>query len=728
MTTSEAAWPQTPTAIERAARAEAARNNAADSKLSDVSSLQVGPSAGVVSPRRVLHRVVLPRPDDPPEVRTLYLDEPENRHGHTAEVLSRSAVTVPPSCQLSFATYFNAFPASYWKRWTRVEEVALRLTVHGAGRVDLYRSKSNGDVVHLEGKQLDTGGRQIELEFRESLAPFEDGGWVWFDVATERQSLTITDAAWIIDEPLPAQPLAVVITTFNRPADCVTALAALAEDPAVRDAVTKVFVVDQGSVKVRDHHRFAAAAARLGDRLVMIDQENLGGSGGFTRGMLEALRTPGIEHVLLMDDDVRLEPDSVLRAHAFARALSSPVIVGAQMLNMQVRSQLHAMGEIVDLKSSFWRPAPGAVSGHDFAQVTLRQQRALHARVHSTYNAWWMCLFPREVLERTGLPLPFFIKWDDAEYGLRAGECGFPTVTLPGCAIWHMPWTDKDDTTDWTAYFHLRNRLITMALHSPYDVRPAILHEGFRTTFKHLMAMEYSTVALRHKSIEDFLAGPDGLFASLREALPAVQKLREGYDDARIFSSAQQLPMPLFDPVRMERLLQPPVHPAAIAKRAVATVYRHLRAPKPQTRERPQINVPASNARWFLLGMVDSATVSNADGSGVTFRKRDPQQFRALLARTIALHRRLIAEWADTARRYRAAIPTLTSVESWDQVFGQAAPGGPPAPVSCGPPSAAPRGTPAPESCGPPAPAPRPTPAAERLGPRPGPGPGSADL
>jgi hypothetical protein len=69
--------------------------------------------------------------------------------------------------------------------------------------------------------------------------------------------------------------------------------------------------------------------------------------------------------------------------------------------------------------------------------------------------------------------------------------------------------------------------------------------------------------------------------------------------------------------------------------------------------------------------MVDSATVSNADGSGVAFRKRDPQQFRALLARTITLHRRLIAEWAVTAQRYRAAIPTLTSVESWDRVFGE---------------------------------------------------------
>jgi galactofuranosylgalactofuranosylrhamnosyl-N-acetylglucosaminyl-diphospho-decaprenol beta-1,5/1,6-galactofuranosyltransferase len=683
VTTQEAADPQAlamgegndpvevPTAIERAARREAARNNAADSKLSDVSSLQVGPAVGLVAPQRVLHRVVMPRADDPPAVRPLYLDEPETLHGRTAEVTSRSTVILPPACQLSFATYFNAFPASYWKRWTRVEEVALRLTVRGSGRVDLYRSKSNGDVVHLEGKQFDAVADPIQLEFRESLAPFEDGGWVWFDVATERGSLTVTDAAWIVDEPLPVRPLAVAITTFNRPADCVTALAALAEEQAVLDVVAKVFVVDQGSVKVRDHQRFADVAAQLADRLVVIDQDNLGGSGGFTRGMLEALRTTGIEHVMLMDDDVRLEPDSVLRAHAFASATSSPVIVGAQMLNLQVRSQLHAMGEIVDLRTSFWRPAPGSVYEHDFAKLTLRNQRLLHARIHSTYNGWWMCLFPREILERTGLPLPLFIKWDDAEYALRAAECGFPTVTLPGCAIWHMPWTDKDDATDWTAYFHLRNRLITLALHSTYDVRRAIVQDGFRTTFKHLMAMEYSTVALHHKSIEDFLAGPERLFASLRDALPAVRKLREGYDDARTFSSAQQLPMPLFDPVRVERLLEPPTHPAAIAKRALSTVSRHLRAPEPQTRDRPQINVPAGNARWFLLGMVDSATVSNADGSGVAFRKRDPQQFRALLARTIVLYRRLVAEWDVTAHRYRAAVPDLTSVESWETMFDQ---------------------------------------------------------
>jgi galactofuranosylgalactofuranosylrhamnosyl-N-acetylglucosaminyl-diphospho-decaprenol beta-1,5/1,6-galactofuranosyltransferase len=667
---------ESPVALDGAARADAVRQGAADSKIAGSSSLRVGGENERIDPRRVLQRVIMPRADDPLEVRPLYLDESDTVGGRTADVLSRRSITVPQSTQISFASYFNAFPASYWKRWTRVEEVALRVTVAGAGRVDLYRSKPNGDIVHLQGKQLDTETEAgtpatTEVEFRVSLAPFEDGGWVWFDVATRHGALTVTDAAWIVDTPLPLRRLAVAITTFNRPGDCVAALGALAEDEAVLDVVSTVFVVDQGSVKIRDHQDYPAVADRLGARLVVIDQENLGGSGGFARGMLEALTGTDVEQVLLMDDDVRLEPDSVLRAHAFASAVSSPVIVGSQMLNLQARSHLLAMGEIVDLETTFWRPAPGSVYDHDFAKLTLRHQRLLHARIDSTYNGWWMCLLPREVLEQVGLPLPLFIKWDDAEYALRAAEHGFPTVTLPGSAIWHMPWADKNDSSDWTAYFHLRNRLITMALHSKHDVRRALVTDGFRNTFKSLMAMEYSTVALHLKAIEDFLAGPHLLFDSLRDGLPAVQQIRKGYDDARMVSSAQELPTPLFDPVRIERLLEPPVHPVAIAKRALSTVSRHLRAPDPAAKERPQINVPARNARWFLLGTLDSATVSNADGSGVAFRRRDPQQFRSLLAHTVALYRRLVADWVPTAKRYRAAVPQLSSAEAWRAAFGQ---------------------------------------------------------
>ncbi|MBM4510018.1 glycosyltransferase family 2 protein, partial [Rhodococcus hoagii] len=53
---------------------------------------------------------------------------------------------------MSFCSYFNAFPASYWRRWTVLESVLLRLELNGHCRVDVYRSKADGSRIHVEGK------------------------------------------------------------------------------------------------------------------------------------------------------------------------------------------------------------------------------------------------------------------------------------------------------------------------------------------------------------------------------------------------------------------------------------------------------------------------------------------------------------------------------------------------------------------------------------------------
>jgi galactofuranosylgalactofuranosylrhamnosyl-N-acetylglucosaminyl-diphospho-decaprenol beta-1,5/1,6-galactofuranosyltransferase len=327
------------------------------------------------------------------------------------------------------------------------------------------------------------------------------------------------------------------------------------------------------------------------------------------------------------------------------------------------------MGEVVDLASCVWRAAPGAITDHDFGTGSLRDTRALHKRIDSTYNGWWMCLFPREVVEKVGLPLPLFLKCDDAEYSLRALAHDVPTVTLPGSAVWHEPWTDKNDTKDWTAYFHLRNRLIMAALHSPYDMRKTLLKQGARSAVRRLLSMEYSTAALELKAIEDFMAGPERLFDQLSTGLPEVQEVRKQYTDAQFLPSAREFPPPTFDMVKAEEMLHPPVHPAKIALRAGKALVHNLRSPDPAAVERPQVNLSSNSALWFLLGNLDSATVSNPDGSGVAFRRRDPKVFRELAKRTTQDYRRLIAEWPKLVEQYKAALPELTSAESWRKVF-----------------------------------------------------------
>lgn len=640
---------------------------AGESKLSDVTS--VGPGRRSVPAEQVLQRIIFPRAEDPLDVRALYVDEPSSQPS-AATVVSRRELEVPAHGTISFASYFNAFPASYWKRWTEVSEVVLRLKVRGAGRLDVYRSKPNGDSVHLEGTPVSSQDEWTWLEFRVSMTPFEDGGWIWFDVFTNDSELRVSEGAWTTDVELPQQKV-VVGTTTMRPVDCVVTLQALGEDSQVMDVVDRVIVADQGAQKIRDTEGFAEAERRLGEKLQVIEQANLGGSGGFTRIMYEGVHNSDVDQVLLLDDDIALEPDSVLRANAFARAATNPVIVGGQMLNLQARSRLHTMGEVVDLGSAMWRAAPGAVTDYDFAKYPLRKSKKLHQRIHSTYNGWWMCLFPREVIENTGLPLPLFLKMDDSEYSLRAGGHGYPTVSLPGAAVWHMPWTDKNDATDWTAYFHTRNRLIMAALHSPDDVKLNIVKQGLKLTLRHLLSMEYSTVALQLKAVEDFIAGPEGLFGTLRTKLPEVRELRRHYDDAQTLPSAREFPPPSADPIMAEGLLKPPVNPAVIAARASKALLHNLKEPEHEAGERPQLNVPAQSARWFLLGSLDSATVSNADGSGVAFRRRDPEEFRRLGVRAVADYRKLGREWSRLREAYRAALPELTSAESWKQVFDE---------------------------------------------------------
>ncbi|MGO1732996.1 MAG: glycosyltransferase, partial [Corynebacterium casei] len=511
-----------------------------------------------------VQRILLPKRGEPFDVRMLYIIEAEQNR-ERLRWSDRTSLTVPAGEEVSFQTYFNAFPASYWRRWSQLDSIILALDIEGEANISIYRSKQDGQRISVANHLVDTGHHEFELP----LKNFEDGGWLWFDVTAESEA-TISQAAWCAPSAPGQQTMpdgstiepsekrvSVGIPTFNRPTDAVAALQALAEDPVVDGIIDFVLMPDQGNQHPADEPGYDEAVAHFGERFSEFRQGNLGGSGGYSRIMFEALENTDSPFILYMDDDIAIEPDSILRAVQAARYAASPIIVGGQMLNLQERSQLRTTGEQVNRGDFMWGAAPHAVYDHDFAKYPLSaigdvqshkdpgsyDSRALHRRVDVEYNGWWMCLFPRVVAETNGQPLPLFIKWDDTEYSLRAAANGFPTVTWPGAAIWHMAWADKDDAIDWQAYFHLRNRLIVAALYHEGNAK-GITRSIFKSTLKHTMCMEYSTMAIQIEAMKDFLAGPDQLFDILESSLPRIAKLRSNYSDAVIINSADQLPAP----------------------------------------------------------------------------------------------------------------------------------------------------------------------------------------
>ncbi|SFL92674.1 glycosyltransferase [Geodermatophilus ruber] len=632
-------------------------------RVADASAAELATAKAVT----LLQRVILPRSGDPLKVRSLYVDE-SAAGTRRVKARTRSEASVAAGNEVSFATYFNAFPASYWRRWTVLRSVVLGMRVSGPGRVDVYRSKADGSIIHVTGAT--TSGDERVLEFELDLTPFEDGGWYWFDVTADDAPLVVHEAAWwAAQAPEHDTRLSIGICTFNRPGDCVAALSALADDPVVEQLISKVIVADQGNKKVRDGAGFGAASGALGDKLLLVEQPNLGGSGGFSRTMYEMLKNTDATHHILLDDDVQLEPDSIARAYAFARFTKVPMLVGGQMLALQDRSVLHTMGEVVARDKFFWRAAPNTEYAHDFAEDSLRESPDLHRRIDVDYTGWWMCLIPRQAVEQLGLALPLFIKWDDAEYGIRAGEQGFPTATLPGVAVWHLSWSDKDDTAGWQAYFHTRNRLVAAALHTPHKRGGRLLLDTFKFDLKFLIMLQYATAALHHRAYDDFLAGPEKLFPILPTALPTALEHQGDYPDGQVIGSSSDLPLPSMGAIKAERFMKPPTTPLTIGRTLAAALVHNLRRPKPEAAERPEMNISAQDARWFLLSRLDSATVGTADGRGVTFRRREQDTFWKMLNHSLRMHVRLLREFPKLKKQYREHLQQLTAPESWEKAF-----------------------------------------------------------
>jgi galactofuranosylgalactofuranosylrhamnosyl-N-acetylglucosaminyl-diphospho-decaprenol beta-1,5/1,6-galactofuranosyltransferase len=586
------------------------------------------------------------------------------------EILPRQTAVISEGRRVSFGTYFNAFPASYWRRWTTVDSVTLRVRVAGECTIIVYRSAAKGHSYPVETMRVETDQPET-VERTLSLAPFIDGGWYWFDIVAGARGTTLIEAEWaaLAGQARPGR-VSLGITTINRPEFILDHLRTLGDAPEVLDLLDVIYVIDQGTSHVTEHPDFADAAKKVGDRLRVIEQPNLGGSGGFSRMMDETRRAAQSDYLLMSDDDVKMEPESIRRAATFADLARRPTIVGGHMFSLFDRAVLHAFAETIAPGKWWWEIAPNTKPRHDFGHRNLRNTPWLHRRADADYNGWWMCLIPVQIIAEIGLALPAFLKWDDAEYSVRAREHGYPTVSLPGMATWHVTWQDKTDALDWQAYYHHRNRIVAALLHSPHKRGGRLLAESAERQLQSLLSMQYSTAALRLLAIEDVLSGPAHLHRDLATRLSELQEYRRPYRDAQAEPDIESFP-----PARRKapdnlKASTTPTNKINLLTKAATGTMHQLRAPRKGARERPQMALPNQDTAWWVLSRLDSAMVSAADGASAAWYQRDRKLFRSLSQRSTLLHARLLREWPRLAAEYRAAAAEFTSPEKWRETFG----------------------------------------------------------
>ncbi|MHA6792010.1 glycosyltransferase [Pseudonocardia bannensis] len=590
---------------------------------------------------------------------------PEDLYAEVTKGLARRErhrLELSPGSHVTTNTYFGRVHATYWQRWTTVTEVEVEALVTGSGRIRLMASDTNKVwriVAAHEAHDADRG--TIRLTAR--IDRFVDGGGLWLEFTTEADELLVEDVRWTVAAPTAVRPVSVVVCTFNRVDDCLNTLEAMADDPESLSGVDTVYVVDQGGDPVESRPRFAEVAARFGEQLRYLRQPNLGGAGGFTRGLFEATGTDAATHsdVVFMDDDVLLEPEILIRLTAFANHTTRPTIVGGQMLNLLHPTHLHIGAEYAD-PERLAAGLPVAEAFHDTDLLGLDERNLPNVqerRVDTEYNGWWACLIPAEIVRAVGYPLPMFFQWDDVEYGYRARAHGFPTVSLPGAGLWHADfgWKDWDE---WHRYFNLRNALITAALHTGFSVK-TIGKQISVLLGQYLIGMHYGLTATLLQAVEDFLIGPEILHDGSAAAAAEIRRIRAAYPETVAHSVSEQ-PHDFRDLQVVRAAPEPRMMGMTWLKRAVYQVAG-------KATHRTGL-IPAGDAHWWHVSLFERAVVTDMAETGVRVRTRDRARMRELTIRGAKLLRRFAAEGPAVAERYRAAQPMLTSRENWARLYG----------------------------------------------------------
>jgi galactofuranosylgalactofuranosylrhamnosyl-N-acetylglucosaminyl-diphospho-decaprenol beta-1,5/1,6-galactofuranosyltransferase len=585
----------------------------------------------------------------------------------------RDGITVRPGSSVTTNAYFGRFPASYWQRWTEVREVRWEAECSGKGAIRLVASDSDAQPRVVHAIRFDSA-EPTHVEMSAPLDRFVDGGALWLEFQTDQDELTVGHARWTVVEPAHRRPTAIAMPSYNRVSYAITTLLTLAADQETMDELTAVYLIDQGSDKIDASPDFPKVVKALAGKLTYIQQPNLGGAGGYSRGLLEASTNHGDHvNVLFMDDDIWLEPDVVFRLSSFEQHTVKPVIVGGQMLRLLHPDRLHVGAERADLN----RLAAGIVADNSLTNANMVEfvepkvnprakldpyardpQFQQDVRVEGGYNGWWACLMPSEVARNAGYPMPAFFQWDDIEYGYRARELGYPTVTLPGAGVWHLDF-DWKDWDDWHRYFNIRNSLITAALHSDFDHR-RISTGLLMQLVRYLVSMQYGLAATLIKAVEDFMVGPEIMRDGGVQAAAEIRKLRAEYPETVRHPASDVAGVDFAEAPLVGGNRRPVVPKVVVGMRLLNQLAGRVNG---------SASIPAASSYWWNVSRYATAVVTDLSQEGVRVRKLDRDNLRKLGKKGIAEIGKLYRQGPRVAQAYRKALPELTTRENWMRLY-----------------------------------------------------------
>ena len=411
--------------------------------------------------------------------------------------------------RVDFLTYLNCLSACKWHSYAGLDTAWLHIELMGTGTLEIVgvaecAHESCVLQKHRFGSETGVSERPSPLVLDIEL-PLVGFDLLSFALAPDKGTrVSITSAYFYVrvdESRVNPVRLALSTTTFNNEQYIMPNI------KLVRDAISAegdpiasnfhMFVVDNG--------RTLDVDAISDDVVSVIPNPNVGGSGGFARGMMAATKDPGaFTHVLLMDDDVRILPESILRTFnllSLAQGRYQTAFINGAMLSLE--EPVRQFEDVAFVKErGIYARCKGDLRVDALSDLLVNERTSVE--VPHAYGAWWYSCIPVSAIEDNGLPLPLFIRCDDVEFGVR----NRPTyMTMSGICVWHASFEGRFRASV-DCYQHVRNFLIAIAVDGVASERIFVKRID-RDVRQLLRDMDYISAERTLDGLADYLKGPD---------------------------------------------------------------------------------------------------------------------------------------------------------------------------------------------------------------------------
>ena len=551
-----------------------------------------------------------------------------------------------------FSTYFNSFSLNKWLEYTGLRNLSISLILEGRFFVEVYAATWFKDEIVQDCIYAKEFSCALPTQIKVPVDITKHDN-IYFRLISLQENSAAKKCYYYTDidaEELNPVDIDLVMCTFKREEYIKRNITLLKKNFLERKKYNasghyNIIVVDNG--QTLDEKEIETKDGRI----KLYPNLNTGGSGGFSRGMIESLKQNRATHILFMDDDVLVQVEAFERTYNLMRLLKEEykdAFLGGAMFRLDQKNVQHE--NLAAFRGNYWVSMKENLDVSDYVNVVFNEK---FEKLDHLYGGWWYCCMPVTMLGLDHLPYPFFIRMDDMEFSIRNSK---HWVTLNGISVWHEAFDTKYSSL-MENYFMFRNNMVVNTIHMNYSLSGHIRY-FMRRFAREIFRYDYPGAELLLDGVERFLEGPE-FFKNV-----------DTVEDLKIHGAKQLKPKPIQEITEMEPFLGAWCHDIENVyegklKKMVRflTINGHL-LPDCFFQERGYAEYGyTSNSKMYFCKKMLLCCDPNFD-TGVIL-KVDRKRCFSLIWRYIRINISLLFRYQRLQKEYKDSFKEMTSIEFW---------------------------------------------------------------